>query len=137
LRDAYLAPALFSALSAACAGPRASPGAPPVAGPSAANESEPERPHGSTPAPVELTERVPVALPGTALTATLVHAWLGGRVFEGEHGPNSAAQVTIAAADGRSETVVFPFFTEKTVLGARLYLDGSRESVYLFVVPNR
>ena len=112
---------------------RTSPAPASAAAPVAGSDEAP--PEVSTQMPVVLEQGVPIALPGTTLTATLVRSWYGESVVGDEQGVTAAAELDIRAVDGRSETVVIPFFRSRTALGTRLYLDGTRDAIFLFVVP--
>jgi hypothetical protein len=127
--------AVLALLFLACGPPQRSPYVKRAPAPSPAPGSDEARPDVSKLTPVILEPGVPIALPGTTLTATLVRSWRGERVVGEDQGVTAAAEVSLRAADGRSETVVIPFFRARTALGTRLYLDGTRDAIFLFVVP--
>jgi hypothetical protein len=100
-----------------------------------AGTDDDERPDVSQLTPIVVEKGVQVSLPGTSLAATLVQSWYGEQVVGDSQGVGAAAELSVRDTNGRSETVIIPSYRARTVLGVRLYVEVTRDGVFLFVVP--
>ncbi len=90
----------------------------------------------STLIPIALQRNVATPLPETTLTATLLDYRYGrGRNEKGQDQLVAWASILFESVDGQCETVRWSFYETHSIFHYSLYLDGTRSTVLLYVLP--
>ncbi len=90
----------------------------------------------STLSPIALQRNVAMPLPETTLTATLLdHHYGRGRNANGQDQLVAWASIQFESVDGQRETVRWSFYETHIIFNYALYLDGTRSTVLLYVLP--
>jgi hypothetical protein len=86
--------------------------------------------------PLVLEQGTAMKMPGTTQEVTLLD-WKPphGRVSDQPTGPTGFAQLLVRDGDGSGLRVNAYLFRACTVLGTRIYVEGGRDFVFLYVVP--